>query len=102
MMMMMMVTGSKPVSSSLSSPSGEFVTPTKSFVASPANSTGTTVSATSYEGEGEKLIDEDEELEKVVARDTVLHDNVLYMSTPHPPILLYPKSRKKKSERFMI
>eukprot|EP00957_Ditylum_brightwellii_P109618 8360817-Ditylum_brightwellii.AAC.2 len=49
----MMATGSKPASAPPSSPSSGFVTPTKSSVASPTNSTGTTVSVTSCKGEGE-------------------------------------------------
>eukprot|EP00957_Ditylum_brightwellii_P012511 945398-Ditylum_brightwellii.AAC.1 len=53
-MKMMIVTGSKPASASPSSLSSGFITPTKLYDASPANSTGTFASATSCEGEGEK------------------------------------------------
>eukprot|EP00957_Ditylum_brightwellii_P171803 13078603-Ditylum_brightwellii.AAC.1 len=82
MMMMIMVTGSKPASASPSSFSSGFVTPTKSSVASPDGSTGTTVSTTSCEGEGEVLHDDDDKLEKAIAKETVLYDTVLYMNTP--------------------
>eukprot|EP00957_Ditylum_brightwellii_P089356 6803579-Ditylum_brightwellii.AAC.1 len=66
----MMVTGSKPASASPSPTSSRLVTPTKSSVASPTNSTSTTVSATSCKGEGEKLVGNNEELEKALAKDT--------------------------------
>eukprot|EP00957_Ditylum_brightwellii_P020685 1559676-Ditylum_brightwellii.AAC.1 len=73
-LLMTRMEGYKPASALPSSPSSGFVTPTKSSVASPANSTGTTVSATSCKGEGEKLIHDNEELKKATARNTALHD----------------------------
>eukprot|EP00957_Ditylum_brightwellii_P103419 7880330-Ditylum_brightwellii.AAC.1 len=95
-MMMMMVTGSKPASASPSSFSSGFVTPTKSSVASPDGSTGTTVSATFCEGEREILHDDNDKLEKAIARDTVLHDTALYMNTP--PLLDSTMTESHKKE----
>eukprot|EP00957_Ditylum_brightwellii_P035551 2695487-Ditylum_brightwellii.AAC.1 len=82
-MMMMMVTGSKPATASLSSFSSGFVTPTKLSVASPDGSTGTTIGGTSCEGEAQS--DDNGKLEKAIAKETVLHDTVLYMNTPPSP-----------------
>eukprot|EP00957_Ditylum_brightwellii_P178553 13600909-Ditylum_brightwellii.AAC.1 len=70
MMMMMMVTGVMPASATPSSFLSGFVTLTKLSAASPDGSTGTTISATFCEGEAEH----DDELEKAIAKETVLHD----------------------------
>eukprot|EP00957_Ditylum_brightwellii_P130709 9971192-Ditylum_brightwellii.AAC.2 len=70
-LLMACIERSKPTSASPSSPSSGFVTPTKSSVANPANSTGTTVSATSCKGEDEKLMDDNDELEKAISKETV-------------------------------
>eukprot|EP00957_Ditylum_brightwellii_P082361 6263210-Ditylum_brightwellii.AAC.1 len=91
-----MAIGSRPASTSHSSPSSGFVIPTKSSVASPANSTGTTVSANSCKGEGGKLIDDNEELEKAITIDTVLHETVLYGSTPPSPNSTMSEAHKKE------
>eukprot|EP00957_Ditylum_brightwellii_P159776 12161511-Ditylum_brightwellii.AAC.1 len=50
--------------------SNGFITPTKSSLASPDDITVTTVSATPCEGEGEILYDDNDELEKAIAKET--------------------------------
>eukprot|EP00957_Ditylum_brightwellii_P048786 3701139-Ditylum_brightwellii.AAC.1 len=81
MMMMMMVTGAKPLVPVLTSTlfSNGLITPTKSSVqsmSSPVGTASTTVSGTSVED------DDNDKLEQTIAEETVLHDTVLYMNTP--------------------
>eukprot|EP00957_Ditylum_brightwellii_P150898 11490304-Ditylum_brightwellii.AAC.1 len=92
---MAMVTGAKPASASPSSFLNSFVTPTKLSVASPDGSAGTTINSTSGEGNAKQA-----ELEKAIAKETVLHDTVLYMSIPPSPDSTMSDIKKKSIKKM--